>query len=155
VSVIVPDVLLDLRSWLRTEATLVPYHAGRVFFSLPSFVFTSADTAYTANGSLVMRLYRTGGGMRAGTEIPIDDAVIAIECWGGKGADYQNVRAMALATMSAFHHLGTAAEGLASSATSKVLNSTCTGAIDSPDPESGWPRQILHAHLSATLLGAT
>lgn len=150
-TVVVPDTLGDTRTFLRQDPASLAIHAGRVFFRLPDWVLGPQDSAWTNNGTPVLRLYRTGGGLVPGTETPIDAAVIALECWGGKNSDYPTLRSLAAAVASAFH---TAPCGLLTpGGSSWLLNAEATGAIDAPDPETGQPRLVLHAQVRVTLAG--
>lgn len=151
-TVLAPDTLADLRVFLRTQPDMQTACAGRVFFRLPDFLFTSSDSAYQTNGTPAARLYRAGGGLRPTSEALIDDANIAVECWGAKGADYPAVRLLYLTIASVLH---TTPSGtlLNPAGSSLLLNADVSGAIDAPDPETGWPRLVVHAKCTTTFAG--
>lgn len=133
-----PDVLLDLRTWLRADPTLAAYHDGRVFFRIPD----------NPNQAPFMRIYRSGGAVQAG-ETPIQDIRVAVEVWGLQNSDYQNVRLLVNALEVLCHSIQVPTP---IGAETLLRNAQVTTAFDSPDPDLGWPRFVcdLVATVSST-----
>lgn len=122
-----PDAMPDIRGWLRTHPDLAPLHAGRVFFRIPD---SQPATPF-------MRIYRSSGAVQPG-ETPIQDLRISLEIWGTQNSDYQSVRQLAVAVEGACHKI-MGPTPIGSGATT-VTNAQVQAAIDTPEPDSGWPR---------------
>jgi hypothetical protein len=132
-AVVFPDTMPDVRAWLRAHPVLAPLHGGRVFFRLPA---KGKGLAFPC-----MRIYQLGGAVQAGTDTPIEDLHISIETWGGQDSDYPAVRQLNVALRSACHQLqqGTLINPAGNTV---VSNAQVTNSLDSPDPQTGWPRII-------------
>jgi hypothetical protein len=131
-SLIFPDVMLDLRYWLRNDPILNPLHGGRVFFRLPKT--TQAP---------MLRITRIGGGQQANSETPLQDIQCIIEVWGMQNSDYQAVRQLVIALEHVCHQY---VPGTPLNPTGNTIlwNASFTYATDQPDPETGWPRTMAH-----------
>lgn len=134
-TVVIPDVMPDVRYWLRTHPDLQPLHAGRVFFRIPDDDKVS--------GWPLIRIYQHSGGIPdLGGDAPISTVEISIECWHNKDSGYTAVRQLANATASALFQL-IPGSLLNPSGQTRAINATATTIIDSPDPDTGWPRKIV------------
>jgi hypothetical protein len=128
----VPDVLNDVRYWLRRQADLAAVHAGRVFFRIPD----------NQASFPLMRIYRTGGGMRqTGGGAPISDVLISIECWSNLERLYGTVRQLAQVTEAALWSLPSGMQ-INPAGLTVVIDAMVLNVIDSPDPDTGWPRIV-------------
>lgn len=150
--VIFPDTLADMRAWLRANSLLQPLHQGRVFFRLPDFLFSPKDAQASTPA---IRLYRHGGGPRANSEVPIDDARLTLECWVGAPRQYASLRQLVLAVTSVLHDLPSASLPLNPPDGCLLLNAQVSGTIDAPDPETGWPRVVMSMTASTIASGST
>jgi hypothetical protein len=128
-----PDAMPDIRSWLRNHSYLASLSAGRVFFSIPPKI-TQAP---------FIRIYRSGGGPQAESEAPVSDIRVGIDVWGLTGADYTAVRSTVRAIEAAAHDFQPGTQ-LGSTGTIG-LNVNVTTAVDTPDPDTGWPRIYMDA----------
>jgi hypothetical protein len=144
-TVVVPDVLSDVRYWLRRQSDLVPLVGGRVVFRIP-------DTMAFP----LQRIYRSGGGIRqSGGDTPIMDVLVSIECWGAppntpgssSANGYTTVRQIVAATESAIWQLPSRTL-LNPGGLTVVVNAAVTNAIDAPDPDTGAPRYVLDSRWS-------
>ena len=123
-----PDAMPDIRYWLRNHPYLSALSAGRVFFNIPPKVKTAP----------FIRIYRSGGGPQIDSEVPMSDLRLGIDVWGMSGRDYDVVRQTVLAIESAAHDLD---PGTVLGPTGTVgQNISVTTALDTPDPDTGWPR---------------
>lgn len=138
-TVLYSDYMLDVRAWLRTHPDLNPLHGGRVFFRLPEQIPTAP----------FQRLYRVGGGQQPNTEVPELDLRLALETWGTKPGDYPKVRQLVTATESAFHQV----ENVVSGGT-LLQYGLITSSVDSPDPDTGWPRLVSDVLLTCRAAGS-
>lgn len=129
---IFPDALPDLRYWLRNDPILNPLHGGRVFFRLPAT--TQAP---------MLRISQVGGGQQIDSETPIQDLDCIVEIWGMQNKDYQAVRQLRLALEHVCHQYipGTP---LSPAGNTILWNANFRSGLDSPDPETGWPRMICY-----------
>lgn len=131
----IPDYLPDVRYFLRNNNLLQPLHQGRVFFELP------APTKI--GGWPVMRLYDLGGGIvEHGGDADISQFHIGIECWTNQQSGYQAVRQLSVLTISALRQIDPGAL-INPSGQTRVSHAVVINSLDSPDPDSGWPRRIL------------
>lgn len=121
----------DIRAYLRAHPFLSTFTAGRVFFRLPDRI----------SAAPFMRIYRSGGAVQLNSEVPLSDIRIAIEVWGQQNSDYGAVRGTVKAIEAIGHELvpGTV---LGPNGTA-CLNINVTTAVDSPDPDTGWPRVVI------------
>jgi hypothetical protein len=135
-SLVFPDVMVDLRYWLRNDPTLNPLHGGRVFFRLPK----------TTQAPMV-RLTRIGGGVQTNSETPLQDISVIMEVWGMQNSDYQAVRQLSLAIESVCHQY---VPGTPLNPTGNTImhNANFTYSADAPDPDTGWPRIMNHAQFT-------
>jgi hypothetical protein len=141
-TVVFPDVLNDVRYWLRRHPDLAPITGGAVFFRIPT----------TPSSWPLQRIYRLGGGVRPGTDAPIQDVLVSIECWHNQDSGYQALRQLVAATESAVWTLPSAAR-INPSGQTLVTDAAVTNAIDSPDPDTGYPRYVLDTRF--TVITAT
>lgn len=138
-SIIYPDAMPDIRSWLRNHPYLADLSAGRVFFNIPAKIKTAP----------FVRIYRSGGGPQAdGSDSPVLDLRVAVEAWGMTGADYTAVRQTILAVEAAAHDLD---PGTVIGTGTVLLNVNPTTSLDTPDPDTGWPRIMLDAVFTVRL----
>ena len=126
-----PDALPDIRFWLRNHHYLKDLSQGRVFFSIPPSVKKAP----------FIRIYRSGGGPQSENEAPIMDLRLGVETWGMAGADYEAVRQTALAIEQAAHDFDPGTVLGPNGTVGQNINPTT--AMDSPDPDTGWPRIVL------------
>ena len=126
-----PDVLGDVRTWLRAHPWVQPSVAGRVFFRLPD------NPTFPC-----VRIYDAGTTQQAG-ETPIIDAQIGVDVWGGT---YQQATAITNAIAAACHMLS---PGSLIGTSTVVLNADPGTAIDSPDPDTGQARKVLTVTFTA------
>jgi hypothetical protein len=126
VTVVYSDYMEDTRAWLRAHPDLNPLHGGRVFFRLPN----------QRPASPFQRLYRVGGGP-TDSYVPQLQIRLALETWGVKDSDYPAVRQLVTACESAFFLVENEVSG------GTLLESgQITSSVDSPDPDTGWPRLV-------------
>lgn len=125
-----PDALPDIRAWLRTSSYTQPLIAGRAFFRIPA----------KAPKSPFVRLYQSGGGPLPTQEVPMETLRIAIEVWATTGANYPTVRAVERAIKTGTHLM---APGTLLGTGTRVHRAQVNLAVDSPDPDTGWPRRVL------------
>ena len=131
---IYPDVLGDVRTWLRAHPWVQPLVSGRVFFRLPD------NPTFPC-----VRIYDAGTTQQPG-EAPIVDAQVGIDVWGGT---YQQVKDITNAIAAACHTLSPGSK----IGTTTVVNNADPGtSIDSPDPDTGQPRKVLTATFTARAL---
>ena len=131
---IVPDVIADVRAWLRSQPSLAALHGGRVFYRVP-------DPA-KVGGWPLLRLYRLGGGIiEEGGDTTTSQVDLSIEVWHNQTQGYTTVRQLALLLESVIKKIpaGTVINPAGSTV---VLSGHVTNTIDSPDPDSGWPRMV-------------
>lgn len=129
--------MLDLRTWLRSHPLLAaPLSAQRVWFRVPT----------NPSGSPFIRIYRAGGGPQP-SEAPIQDIRIAHEVWALLDEDYTLV----LQTIQALESIYQQASNLRMGTGTVLLNAEVTGVVDSPDPDSGWPRIVLDVLATVSL----
>lgn len=129
-----PDLLGDLRSWLRTHTWLQPLVAGRVFFRIPK-----------GPTFPLIRIYDAGTTRLPG-EIPLISGQVGIDIWGGT---YQQVKDITNAVAAALDYLPT---GSVIGAATVLLNVDVGTAVDSPDPDTGDPRKVLTPTVTARAL---
>lgn len=132
VEIVVPDVMGDVRTWLRslTELSTNLATAGSVFFSTPEGAATP-----------LIRLTETGLAAQEG-ETPTWMQRLFIEVIGGKRGDYAKVSAAKNTVCSAIWAL----TGPIGSQT-RVLNGSIDTVTDQPDPATGAPRKVISAAL--------
>lgn len=131
-TVVFADALPDIRYWLRNQPDLNALHAGRVFFRLPA----------QPGGWPLMRIYQHGGApVELGGDAPLDELLVSVECWHNQPAGYQQARQLTVALRSVLHFLP-AGTVLNPSSSTVALAAAVTNVIDSPDPDSGWPRLV-------------
>jgi len=135
-NLIYPDPMWDLRYWLRNDPILNPLHGGRVFFRLPRT--TQAP---------MLRLTRIGGGQQINSETPLQDLQVIIEVWGMQNSDYQAVRQLVIALEHVCHEY---VPGTPLNPTGNTIlwNASFTYASDAPDPDTGWPRMLVHVQFT-------
>ena len=131
-SLVLPDAMPDIRSFLRTESDLNALLSGRVFFRLPAQIKQAP----------FLRITRAGGGQQPNSEAPVADIRVGIEIWGMEGSDYDAIRAVSQQLESiAATPIG---PGLVLGGNGTVLlNLVITTGMDLPDPETGWPRFVM------------
>lgn len=122
----------DLRDWARA----VPIAGGRVYMRIPETV-----PVYP-----VVRLFRSGGSRQPG-DTPIYNVNVAWDVWGGAEADFDAVETATAALVDAIDYMG--ADDLS---TTRILNADAQNVIISPDPETGWPRNIIDSQFTYVLL---
>lgn len=129
----VPDVLGDVRYWLRHHPALTAPLSGRVFFRIPD-----NQTQFP-----LIRLSRTGGGaMGNGGDLPALRINISLELWHNADSGYNALRSLVAATETALFNMP-AGTLLNPSGTTIALDAMVGNGMDSPDPALGWPRYIL------------
>lgn len=126
-TVVFPDVLGDLRAWLRSHADLTPLIAARVFFRAP------VKPTYP-----FICLYRTGGAVQDG-EVPLQDIRVAFDVWGRDTSQFAQTTAVQLALESACHTLPVPIK----LGGTWVCNAQVTSVIFLPDPDTGDPRYVI------------
>ena len=137
-----PDYMVDMRAWLRAHPYLVNLTAGRVFFRIPP----------KPSAAPFLRIYQSGGGPQAEeSDAPVMDIRLGIDVWGMAGSDYTAVRKTGNA-LYAIAHDTPALTRLTGPPTSSYawgntvhMNLNITTSLDSPDPDTGWPRKVLDA----------
>lgn len=127
VTVVKPDVMGDVRTWLRSLTDLNPYING-VFFATPD----------NAKFPLV-RLTEAGWSFQPG-ETPAGLQRVMIEVIGGSFPDYYKVSGATNLIVSAIWAL-TGPIGT----TTRVLNGDVDSVSDVPDPDDGAPRKVISA----------
>lgn len=136
VDVVVPDVLGDLRTYLRALPDLASLTAARVFFDPP------AKATYP-----LIRLTEAGWSFQPG-ETPVGTQRVMIEIIGGPAvggvaSDYYKVSAAKAIVVSAIWAL-TGPIGT----TTRVLDGDVDTVSDLPDPDDGGPRKVISAVLT-------
>lgn len=141
-ALVIPDALPDIRYWLRTHPLLVPLHLGRVFFRLPD--------PQNIGGWPIMRIYRLPGGgiVETGGDTPFYRMYVTVECWSNgpperRGFDFASVRQLAQAAESALWDLDSGTLLNPAGNGTRAQAALATGTIDSPDPDTGWPRMVV------------
>lgn len=91
----------------------------------------------------MLRISQVGGGQQINSETPLQDLDTIIEIWGMQNKDYQAVRQLRLAIEHVCHEYvpGTL---LNPSGNTILWNAAFRSGIDSPDPETGWPRMLCY-----------
>jgi hypothetical protein len=136
-TVIVPDALNDIRYWLRHNTDILAYTASRTFYRIP------ASPQFP-----LQRIYRTGGGIRqTGGGAALQDVLVSVECWHNQDSGYQTLRQMVAATESAIWQIPSRTV-INPGGNTRVVDAVVSNVIDSPDPDSGWPRFILDTRWS-------
>ena len=137
-----PDYMLDMRAWLRNHPYLAELSGGRVFFRIPP----------KPSAAPFVRIYQSGGGGQAEeADAPVLDIRLGIDVWGMAGSDYPAIRATTLALYAIAHDTPPMTQLIGP--TSSVyawgntvhMNMNITTALDSVDPDTGWPRKVLDA----------
>jgi hypothetical protein len=130
--------LIDLKPWLIAQPDLAPLHGGRVFFKFP--VGLDAYPAVRMYNSVLPVFLPNDGGM------PVVDAHIAFDVFGGSDEDFDAVNAIATTLVGVLNAIqpGTVIGG------TRVLDADAIGGTDSPDPATGWPRYILDTRWTCT-----
>ncbi len=134
-----PDVMLDVRYWLRNDPTLNPLHGGRVFWRFP-------DRNLVAPLQLISQV---GGGPQLDSEAPIEDIQMTVQTWGLQNADYQAVRQLDLALKSVCQQYP-AGRPMNPTGNTRLHNARFNTSFDSPDGPTGWPRKIAHITLTVS-----
>lgn len=134
--IVFPDVLGDVRAWLRAHPDLTPLVNGRVFFRIPE----------TASFPLI-RIYQAGGAVQPG-DAPVQDVRLAFDIWGS-GKQYAQTTQAKLAVESACHRLPVPCR----LGTTQVGNAQVTSALFLPDPQTGDPRWVVDALFTVRLTG--
>jgi hypothetical protein len=122
----IPDVLGDLRTWLRTLPSLSSLTGNRAFFAFP------ANATFPA-----IRIYRSGGAMQPG-ETPIRDPRITIEIASSDPSQNAAIGRASDVLEGELHVL----QGPIGASTF-VSNAQVNTAYDSPDPVDDMPRKFL------------
>ncbi|MCU1494873.1 MAG: hypothetical protein JWO62_2637 [Acidimicrobiaceae bacterium] len=136
-SLVFPDAMADLRSFLRAHPLLAGLSGPRVFFRIPTPAPTVAP---------FIRLYQAGGGPLA-SETPTDQLRVAHEVWGLQFSDYTLVRQ----TVQALKTLYQQGSDVLMGAGTVLQDARVTSSVDAPDSDSGWPRLVVDALLTVTL----
>lgn len=135
-TVVYPPAMLDIRYWLRRHPDISPYTNGRTFFRIPE------------NAQFpLQRIYRSGGGRQQGRDAPVQDVLVSIECWSNLDGGYQALSQMVTATQSAVDDLPSRSL-INPTSTTLVVDAQVTNLIDSPDPDTGWPRFIVDSRFT-------
>lgn len=127
-TVIFSDALIDIRAWLRADTDMKALHGGRVFFRIPDVI----------SGSPFMRLSHIGGYTSATSDVPEQSFRINLEAWGQQNGDYTKVRQLVVAATSTLHQVQNLHVG-----GTLIQDASLQGSLDSPDPDTGWPRVIM------------
>lgn len=136
-TVVFPDAMNDLRYWLRRQSDVAAFTNGRCFFRIP-------DNALFP----LQRIYRSGGSVRqTGGGAPLQDLLVSIECWTNELGGYGTLRELVAATESAVFGL-TSNTRINPTGNTLVVDAVVSNVIDSPDPDTGWPRFICDSRFS-------
>jgi hypothetical protein len=135
-----PDVEGGLRAWLRANAGVSALVAQRVFLAVPP------DAPATA----FVTVARIGGGDTPGSRVPIDNALVSIECWGVRGDDgrphWRDAGRLVNAVRSALGRI----DGRTALVTGTVaFGVQVAGVVRAPDPADGRPRYTITAEVTA------
>ena len=125
-----PDVLGDVRTWLRAHPWMPATVNGRVFFRIPD-----------APTFPLIRVYDAGTTQTLGEVAPLVTAQIGVDVWGAIGvanATYGDVKTIAHAVAAAFHFLQ---PGTLLGTTTVALDGEAGTFFDNPDPDTGAPRK--------------
>jgi hypothetical protein len=125
-----PDIMGDVRSWLRVHPYLVDIQGARVFFSIPE------GATYPLTQLSMLDDSKQPG------EVPLVDAMIGLTLWGA----YGDITNLANGIKAAFD---TMPPGTAIGSGTIGLNADVIGSTDGPDPETGTPRKVLTVVLTA------
>ena len=134
-TLVYPDFLTDVQAWLKVHPDLAPLHGGRVFLRIPN--------KPEQVGVPFQRIYRVGGGQVPNTEVPQLNVRLSVESWGHTFGDYPAVRQLVLATESALHVMENETSG-----GTLMQYAYVSGSVDSPDPDTGWPRFVSDLQLT-------
>lgn len=130
---VLPDMEAAMRRYLRADTGLAALVGNRVFYDIPT------DTAFP-----LVVVSRVGGGDDNG-EAPVDLAVMRFAVWGNL-----NARAATNATVNALRSALRSIRGstlLASGV--RAFGATVDTVLYQPDPETGRPRFIVTARVTA------
>jgi hypothetical protein len=135
-----PDVEGGLRTWLRANAGVSGLVGQRVFLAVPP----------SAPATAFVTVARIGGGDTAGSSVPVDNALVSIDCWGVLGDDgrphWRDCGALVNAVRSALGRIDgrtALASGVA------AFGVQVAGVVRAPDPADGRPRYTITAEVTA------
>lgn len=137
-TITIADPLVDLLDWCRTHPDLTPLLGARTYWK-----FTASIDTYPAMriyDSVLPVILPSGGGL------PITDAHIAFDIFGGAPADFLAVKQIATTLVAILH---TFPQNYIIGNT-MVKNAEVTGGINSPDPATGNPRYVLDSRWTCT-----
>lgn len=123
-----PDAMGDICQWIIDHPVLAPLHGGRVYFRIPD-----QDPA-----SPFIRISRAGGSLQPGTT-PLQDIRVTLEAWVTAYNEAQTLRELVAAIESVFFDV----QSPTRTGGTTILDASVNASIDSPDPDTGWPRSIL------------
>jgi hypothetical protein len=130
-TLVLPDPIVDLRDWFRTHPDLMPLAGDRWYWKFPDALATwPAVRMYDSEPPVILP---NGGG------IPLIDAHIAFDIFGGSDADFLTVKAISLTLVAILNQL----QSDTIIGNTMVKNADATGGINSPDPATGFPRYVL------------
>lgn len=128
-----PDVEAGVRAYLRADVDVSAAVNARVFFGVPKNNPTFP----------LVTLARVGGGQDA-SEVPVDLAVVNINCWGNSTKDDAAIVMNAVRRALNKLRRRTLVSGVA------LHGAQVDTVIWSPDPEDARPRYIVTARVTAS-----
>lgn len=132
------DFMGELRSWLRSDATLNPLHAGRVFFRIPTDL-----TNFPA-----IRMYRLGGSLLPGEVDGLRTVRLGLDVFGGEPRQGQaGTFAQVDALTNAIEELVHTTEQTAIGTHTFYGSGEIAGCVFTPDPQTGAPGYAITAAL--------
>lgn len=139
-----PDVEGGVRAWLRADVGVAALVGTRVFLAMPVETKTKALVWPLAVVS------RIGGGDTPGSLVPVDNALVSIECWGeldDQGRPFwRDLTAVVNSVRSALGRIDgrtALAPGVA------AFGVSVAGVVRAPDPNNGRPRYVITAEVTA------
>lgn len=135
-----PDVEGGVRAYLRADTAVNALIGNRQFFAVPS------NPTFP-----LLTVARVGGGQDAGTDAPVDLALVDITIWGELDSNGYGDKAGAWAVVNAVRSALEAISGR-TTLTSGVIGhgAEVAGVVWAPDPDNGRPRYVVTAEVTAT-----
>lgn len=127
-----PDAMGDINEWIINHPVLSPLHGGRVYFQIPD----------VTPAAPFIRMSRAGGSLQAGST-PLQDIRVTFEVWVTALNEAPSLRQLVAAMESVFFDLQSPTIANPETGDTTILNVDINAALDSPDPDTGWPRSIL------------
>lgn len=128
-----PNAITDIQAYLKNHPYLAELTQGRVFLRLPAKIKTSP----------FLRLYDSGTAPLEDSDAPWLQHRLGMDVWAMDNRDYYLVNETVLALYAIAHDQS---PGVVLGPNGTVVkNIAITTSVDSPDPDTGWPRKVMDA----------